>query len=184
MPEVLFVSPNYLKRTTMINGSVDENYIAQAALVAQDKTMQIYLGSDLYDALRSKIQNNTLAGAYLTLMETYVRKAAAWWTLVELLPTLHVKIDNGGLVIRSSENTSAISPADFHRELERCRQNANFYTAQMYRYLCRNVASLPEYGTNVQNRICAQPFVYYQSGLTVSKGSGRYTQNLEILSTC
>jgi hypothetical protein len=184
MPEVLFVSPNYLKRTTMLNGGVDENYISQAVLIAQDKTLQLYLGSDLYDALRTKVQNNTLAGAYLTLMENYVRKAAAWWTMVELLPTLYVKIDNGGLVIRSSDNTSAISQGDLHREVERCRQNANFYTAQMHKYLCHNVTSIPEYGTNTQNRICAQPFVYYQSGLTFSKGAGRYTNNPELYSTC
>jgi hypothetical protein len=184
MPEVLFISPNYLKRTTMLNGSVDENYISQAVLIAQDKTLQLYLGSDLYDALRTKIAGNTLAGAYQTLVETYARKALAWWTMVELLPTLHVKIDNGGLVVRSSDNTSAITPDDLHREIERCRQNANFYTAQMYKYLCHNTASLPEYSTNTQNRICAQPFVYYQSGLTFSRGSGRYARNLELYSTC
>jgi len=184
MPEVLFISPNYLKRTTMLNGGVDENYISQAVLIAQDKTLQLYLGSDLYDALRTKIAGNTLAGAYQTLVETYARKALAWWTMVELLPTLHVKIDNGGLVIRSSDNTSAITPDDLHREIERCRQNANFYTAQMHKYLCHNTASIPEYTTNLQNRICAQPFVYYQSGLTFSRGSGRYTQNLELYSTC
>ena len=78
MAEVLFVNPNYLKRVTQLNGAVDENYISQAVILAQDKNVQIYLGSDLYDALRTKISGGTLAGNYLTLVESYVRKATAW----------------------------------------------------------------------------------------------------------
>ena len=168
--EVLFVDPNYLKRVTQLNGGVDENYIVQAVILAQDKNIQLYLGSDLYDALKTKVQNATLAGNYQILMDTYVRKATAWWTMVELLPSLYVKIDNGGLVIRSSDNTTAISQSDFHREVERARQNANFYTNQMYRYLCQNPNLFPEYTTDLQNRITAQPFVYYQSGLGIGGG--------------
>ena len=165
--EVLFIDANYLKRITQLNGGVDENYIEQACILAQDKNLQLYLGSDLYDALKDKVQNSTLAGNYLTLMNTYVRKATAWWTMVELMPSLYVKIDNGGLVIRSSDNTTAISQGDYHRELERARQNANFYTNQMYRYLCQNSSLFPEYNTDLQNRIMAQPFTYYQSGLSI-----------------
>jgi hypothetical protein len=175
MAEVLFVNPNYLKRVTQLNGAVDENYISQAVILAQDKNVQIYLGSDLYDALRTKISGGTLAGNYLTLVENYVRKATAWWTMVELMPSLYVKIDNGGLVIRSSENTTAISQTDYHWELERMRQNANFYTQQMYLYLCQNSSLFPEYSTNLYNRICAQPFRYYQSGLSISGSWDRPT---------
>jgi len=40
MAEVLFVNPNYLKRVTQLNGAVDENYISQAVILAQDKNVQ------------------------------------------------------------------------------------------------------------------------------------------------
>lgn len=184
MAEVLFVSPNYLKKVTQLNGSVDENYISQAVIIAQDKHLQTYLGSDLYDALKARVTAGTVTGLYATLMDAYVRKATAWWTMVELLPTLNVKIENGGLMIYTGDNKSAISTSDLHREIERCRANAHFYTAQMYKYLCHNTAGIPEYSTNTQNRLCAQPFVYYQNGLTFSQGAGRYTRNLELYSVC
>ena len=65
--------------------------------------------------------------------------------MVELIPSLYVKMDNGSLVLRVSEDTQTITPDDLHREVERARQNAQFYTYRMYQYLCNNSSLFPEY---------------------------------------
>ena len=106
--EILFVNPDYLKRITQLNGGVDEAVIVPAVILAQDKWIQQFLGTDLLNKLKNDVSGSGPTGAYATLLDNYVRKATAWWTMVELLPNLYVKLDNGGLVIRTAENLSLI----------------------------------------------------------------------------
>ena len=103
-------------------------------------------------------------------MNDYVRKATLWWTMVELIPSLYVKMDNGSLVLRVSEDTQTILPDDLHREVERARQNAQFYTYRMYQYLCNNSSLFPEYSSNTGADMLPQPADYFQSGMSISSG--------------
>jgi hypothetical protein len=171
--EVLFINPDYLKRMTQVNGAVEDSVIVPAVILAQDKWIQQYLGTDLLEKLKTDVTGDTLAAQYQTLLDDYVRKAVVWWTMVELLPNLYVKLDNGGLVIRTAENTVAISPDDLHRETEAARQNAQFYTTRMVEYLCNNSNLFPEYSSNTGADMLPEKQVYYQNGMTISTGSGQ-----------
>ena len=171
--EVLFVNPDYLKRLTNLNGSVEDSYVVPSVIIVQDKIIQQYLGTDLMESLLSHIKAGTLAGNDATLVDDYVRKAVAWWTMVDLIPSLYVKIDNGGLVIRMAENTTPISPADLHREVERARQNAQFYTERLVAYLCQNSDLFPAYSTNSGSDMSPITETYNQNGLTYSLGGAK-----------
>ena len=149
-----------------------------AIILAQDKYLQQYLGTDLLQALKAKITDDTLSGAYVTLLDDYVRKATAWWSMVEMLPNLYVKLDNGGLVIRSAENTNAIGPDDLHREIENARQNAQFYTTRLVEYLCANITLFPEYTSNTHPDMLPQRTAYYQNGMTISGGHDQIDPDL------
>jgi len=97
--EVLFVNPDYMKRMTQLNGGVEDSVMVPAIILAQDKHIQQYLGTDLLNKLKADIEAASVTGNYETLLDGYVRKATVWWSMVELLPNLYVKLDNGGLVI-------------------------------------------------------------------------------------
>jgi|TARA_R100000479_G_scaffold92544_1_gene45630 hypothetical protein len=168
--EVLFVNPDYLKRITQLNGAVEEAVMVPAIILAQDKYLQQYLGTDLLNKLKSDVAGSGPSGVYETLLDDYVRKTTAWWSMVEMLPNLYVKLDNGGLVIRTAENTTAIGPDDLHREIENARQNAQFYTTRMVEYLCHNQTSFPEYTSNTSPDMLPQRTAYYQNGMTISIG--------------
>lgn len=171
--EVLFVNPDYMKRITQLNGGVEDAVMVPAIILAQDKYLQQYLGTDLLNKLKSDISMASVTGVYATLLDGYVRKATVWWTMVELLPNLYVKLDNGGLVIRVSDSTSPISQDDLHREIENARQNAQFYTSRLVEYLCANQSSFPEYTSNTSPDMLPEYQVYYQNGMTISTGSGK-----------
>ena len=168
--EVLFVNPDYLKRLTNLNGSVEDSYVIPSVIIVQDKIIQQYLGTNLMESLLTHIKNLTLAGNDEILVDDYVRKCVAWWTMVDLIPSLYVKIDNGGLVIRTAENTTPISTADLHREIERARQNAQFYTERLVSYLCQNSSLYPEYSTNSGSDMSPTRETYNQNGMTYSFG--------------
>jgi hypothetical protein len=176
--EVLFVNPDYMKRLTQLNGSVEDRVMAPAIILAQDKYLQQYLGTDLLNKLKADVQAGTVTGNYATLLDNYVRKATVWWAMLELIPNLYVKLDNGGLVIRTSDATAPISDSDLHREMENARQNAQFYTTRMVEYLCNNSSLFPEYSSNSENDMLPQKTVYYQNGLTISTGHNQMDPDL------
>lgn len=170
-PEILFVNPDYLKRITNLNGSIEDSYVIPSVIITQDKIIQQYLGTDLLNKLKNDVSGGTLSGNYETLMDDYVRKTTAWWSMVDLIPSLYVKIDNGGLVIRSADNTTAISENDLHREVERARQNAQFYTERLVIYLTNNSHLFPEYSSNGAGKMSPQKEAYNQNGMTYSGGA-------------
>ena len=169
--EVLFVNVDYMKRLTNLNGSVESSYVVPSIILAQDKYMQEYLGTDLLNYLKTNI--GSLSGVHETLMDSYVRKATCWWTMVELIPDLYVRMDNGGLIIRSGE-ANPITLDDLNREVERARQNAMFYTQRMVSYLTDNSSSFPQYTSNTYPDMQPNKSVYNQNGFTVSHGKNYY----------
>ena len=176
--EVLFVNPDYMKRLTQLNGGVEDAVMVPAIILAQDKYLQQYLGTDLLNKLKSDISGDGVTGDYVTLLDSYVRKATVWWAMVELLPNLYVKLDNGGLVIRTSDKTTPISSDDLHREIENARQNAQFYTSRLVEYLCANQSLFPEYTSNTSPDMFPESQVYYQNGMTISIGNEGFDPDL------
>jgi len=176
--EVLFVNPDYMKRITQLNGGVEDAVMVPAIILAQDKHLQQYLGTDLLEKLKADVSGGTITGNYEALLDGYVRKVVVWWSMVELLPNLYVKLDNGGLVIRTAENTAAISEADLHREIENARQNAQFYTTRLVEYLCYNLSFFPEYTSNTGADMFPEKTAYYQNGMTISRGDGQLDSDL------
>lgn len=176
--EVLFVNPDYMKRLTQLNGGVEDAVMVPAIILAQDKYIQQYLGTDLLEKLKADISGSGVSGDYETLLDDYVRKATVWWSMVEMLPNLYVKLDNGGLVIRTAESTSPISEADLHREIENARQNAQFYTTRLVEYLCNNYSLFPEYTSNSGADMLPDSAVYFQNGMTISGGHDQIDPDL------
>lgn len=166
--ETLFVNPDYLRRITSLNGSVDESFIVPAVIVAQDKVLQAYLGTDLMTKLKAEAASGSPDAVYINLLDNYVRKVVAWWTMCELMPTLYVKINNGSLAIRTAENTTSITADDLHREVERARDNAEFYTERLVKHLMNNSQLYPEYTTNSGGDMLPQTETYNQNGMTIS----------------
>jgi hypothetical protein len=148
MAEVLLISPEYLKQKTALNEAVEQNIIYPATLLAQDKYAEKYLGTDLFNAIKTKIDDDTLSGNYATLHTDYIKPMMVWATMVELYPYLWIKHDNGNLVSRISEDTQTIDTGQYKRLVDGATQNAQFYAERLVRYLCANGSLFPEYSTN------------------------------------
>ena len=93
MAEVLFINGDYMKRYSHLNGSVEESYMVSHIMLAQDKYIQSFLGTRLFEKLKTDIAGGTLAGNYEALVENHVRKVTLWWSMVEMIPHLYVRLD-------------------------------------------------------------------------------------------
>jgi len=149
MAEILFISDVYIKKYTQVNGAVDSGLLYPSVYLAQDKYLQPWLGTVLYNKLKDDIANDTLAGVYETLVVDYCQKVILWWTMVEVLPSLVYKLDNGTYVQRTSEDSSPMSDATMKDMIVRYRSNAEYYSGLLFDYLCSNSNLFPEYSANV-----------------------------------
>lgn len=175
--EIYFLDETYIKKFTPINGAVDVNLIYPALAVAHDIHLKKWIGQNLLVKLRTDYAAGTITGDYSTLVADYLRKAVLWWTMVELLPKLLYKYDNGGLVTRQSEDTQSISDEVMKSEIDRAKQAALTYTETMIDYLNANPTSFPEYSNNVIPNKNPSGLVCRSTKFTVSAGNSAMSQN-------
>lgn len=161
----LFIAADYIRKKTAINDAVDAELMRVAIYTAQDMYVQLSLGTDLYQSLKTKVAAGTLSGVYLTLMQTYVMPLTLWYTMVELYPNLWIKHDNGGLHHRISDDTQYIDSFAYDRLVANAREKAKFYATRMEEYLCANASSFAEYTSNTWPDISPKT-TGYNSGAT------------------
>ncbi len=170
---VIYADSDYIKAYTYLNGSIGDDYLRVSMLTAQDKWIRPYLGDSLDAYLKAQIQAGTLSGNYETLVNTYIKPAFAWFTVVEYLPNALVKIDNSGLVQRISDDTTPATNADKNRLVNQATDNGEMYRQKLVDYLCANSTLFPQFSDNVFPENSPIYDNYQNAGMTVSKGHNR-----------
>lgn len=148
---VLFVNEDKLKSSTAINYNVDTAFLLPFLKIAQDKHLQIILGTKLYDKLQNDIagvDDATLTGVYKTLVDDYIQDAIIHYALVEALPFISFQIKNGSITQKNSENGTAATRQDVDYLVQKERDSAEFYGQRIVEYLCNDSSLFPEYSQN------------------------------------
>lgn len=166
---VLFIDEDYIKRYSTINGSVDPTFLEPRLIVAQDKWIQPILGTNLYQTIQAAIVADNLTADQRTLLEDFIMRATLHWAVLEILPSMLYKINNGALSTYSSEDSSPISRSELDRLVEEQRNNAQFYSERLIDYLCANNSLFPEYNTRASNdqMFPIKGTVYYEGGMEI-----------------
>ena len=145
----LFISATRLKKDTALGGSVDDNIIMPYILLAQDMFILPVLGTDLDAKLKSDIQGGSLAGAYKTLVETYIQPALVQFSFTELAPFLRLRFVNNSVVVMGDTDTgSSATYEDIKPLMDRSKDAAEFYRQRLIDYLRNNSSSFSEYTSN------------------------------------
>lgn len=148
MSYVLFISENKIKDSTAIGGNVDNEFLLPYIKVAQKKYIETKLGTDLFEALQTKITAGTLSGAYETLVDDYIQDALVHWSFYEALPFLRYKVMNNNVVSKTAENSNPLSREEAQDLREEIRNTAEFFTERLILYLKNNTSSFAEFTTN------------------------------------
>ena len=148
MAEALLITRTDLVKFTSMNGNVDTDKFIQYIKIAQDIHIQGYLGTDLLEKIKADIVAGTLAGDYLTLVETYIKPMLIRWAMVEFMPFAAYTIANKGVYKHSSENAENVDKIEVDFLIEKERKIAEHYTQRFIDYMCFNQSKFPEYNTN------------------------------------
>ena len=149
MAEGLMITRADLVKFTSVNGNLDDDKFLQYIKIAQDIHIQNYLGTDLFDKIKSDIQGGTLADDYLTLVSSYIKPMLIHWAMVEYLPFAAYTIANKGVFKHTSENATNVEKDEVDFLIEKERNLAQYYTDRFIDYMSINASSkFPEYYTN------------------------------------
>lgn len=148
MAIVSFISTDRLKKQTPIQENVDDDLLKPYIYRAQVTHIQQFLGTDLYNALKTKIINSTLAGDYQTLMDEYIQPALVEWSFYEVLPFISLKLTNKSVGRGNADYLAEADLADLKYLRNTVREMARFQSERLIGYLKENSNLFPEYQTN------------------------------------
>ena len=116
--------------------------------------VQNYLGTQLYNAITTKITTATLTGDYLDLVTDYVQPMLIHYAMVDYLPFANYQIRNGGVFKHKSDNSESTSKDELDILVQKHRTFADFYTKRFVDYMGIYASSLfPEYWTNANDNM-------------------------------
>ena len=161
----LMISRKDIVKFTSLNGNIDTDKFIQYILIAQETHIQNYLGSKLYDKIKSDIEGSSLAGNYLTLVNTYIKPMLCHWALVEFLPYAAYTISNKGIFKHNSENAINADKNEVDFLIEKERNIAQYYTDRFIDFMSFEAPSkYPEYFTNNNDDVFPDKNSYGFSG--------------------
>tara|TARA_Y100001938_G_scaffold48461_1_gene67508 strand:- start:692 stop:1255 length:564 start_codon:yes stop_codon:yes gene_type:complete len=161
MAYVLFISEDKLKDSTAINMNVDVEFLLPFVKQAQKLYVETKLGTDLTQKLKDEITAGTLAGAYKTLVDTYIGDMLPNMAFYHAIPFLRFKVENGNIYSKTSETGTALSTEEAQHLREEVKNTGEYYTERMIEYVTNNLDSFPEYSTNSGADVTPDKNAYY-----------------------
>ena len=165
MSYVLFISELKLKDSTAINLNVDPEILLPYVLQAQRIYIEPKIGTTLYQKLESLITAGTIGNvgneAYKTLVDEYIGDCLPSFAFHMCIPYLRFKTENGNIYSKTSETGNALSTEEAQHLREEVRNNAEYFTERMIKYITNNITLFPEYNTNSGADISPDQNAYY-----------------------
>ena len=133
--------------------------------MAQDRYILPILGTDLHNKLISDIQGSSLAGNYLTLLQTYIQPALVQFSYATVLPFLRLRMVNNAIVTMNSEQGSSVSHSDLKPLINAALDQGEFYRQRLIDYLTNT--TFTEYTSNSDAGDLSPTTANYYAGLNL-----------------
>jgi len=141
----LFVTEQYIKDNTLIDGNVDSKYLSVTINDAQRIHILPILGTALYNELNTQILANTVTALNNTLLVDYIQDALKYWVVYEGIDLFNYHITNKAIVTKNSDNSQPVQQVDVIRLMDRNKIKAEHFSERISKYLCANETSYPPY---------------------------------------
>jgi hypothetical protein len=134
-----------LKEMTAISAAVDVNLLQPFIEIAEEFYVKPVLGEDFYNDIVDSIEDGTLSGDILTLVNNYVYGTIAYYSWYEGLPMLYIRVEAKGLVKKFSDNSNAIDSNDFKLLRQSILDKCVMLKTRLEKYLYNNKELFPLY---------------------------------------
>lgn len=141
----LLISVQQIKDRTGLHANVQEQQVRPDIKYCQDAFLMPLLGTALMNKVQDGVENDNLAGVYLTLYNDYIIDALVYYVLSETPTTLTFQLYNKGLVRKSNETTTQPDMQEILDMSNKYKARAEWYGQRIADYLLENSEQFPEY---------------------------------------
>ena len=146
MAELLFITPNEMTSSTILSGNTDTDKYLFCILQAQITTIEPLLGTELYDKIKTDIENNTLTGLYLELYADFIKPITKNEALAQYIEIASYMVDNGGIYKKTGDSVEVVVKDEVQYLAGKYKSLAQMYVGRFNKWICKN--SIPEYKTS------------------------------------
>ena len=129
------ISTENLKKKGLIHQNTDTKVLSVAIQRTQDRVIQPALGSPLYRALLTRVENNDWTADYRTLMDDYVVPAMVAYVDFKVAKLTHTKITNKTTGNLNDDNMTSSTKQEVDQFREELRSDAEFYLERLIGFL-------------------------------------------------
>ena len=148
--KVLFLSVDYLRDNTVINGDVDSELLEPFIMSAQNVHIETVVGTNLYNSIIADIEADTLTGVDKDLVDNYLQPALVQWSLYEALPFINYKLTNKSIATKNSDNSDPVQLDELHYLRTNVRDVAEYMSERATKFLKNNTDLYPLFLENYE----------------------------------
>lgn len=145
-----FISISELK-SSVLNANIDDEYILPVVDEAQNIYLREILGDELYEAVDSGIERETIEGIYAELLDNYIKPYLKYMTQSLLVVPINFKIRNMGVVNQFGTDAATSGLKDTQYLADYYGKRAEFHANRLTEFLVRNADEIPEYRVSEDN---------------------------------
>lgn len=149
----IWIDKEFLVATTPIDSNVEWSKIEPIVDLCQTKYILPLLGTNLYSAIDGHItayitSSTAIPTDYKLLIDNYLRKILAWYTIYESSLAFKYRYENKGVMVKNSENSQPAEDKGLELIMNGWKSNAEMYGDLMIKYISPNSIKYPEYYNN------------------------------------
>lgn len=145
MSKIRIITENYIKENTPLTENNQMKDIFPHIDTAQEVHLQQILGSDFYEDILNKFDNQTLNQYEVKLVSDYIKPALLYRTLYLALPFIQYNLRNKGLMVNTDDASISASQNQFLFMYNIVRDRAIGNEDLLKKYLCKNDKLFPKY---------------------------------------
>lgn len=154
MAELLFITPQEMTQTTIMNGNVDVDKYAMCILNTQVRIIEPLLGTELYEKIKTDLPSG-LTGLYLEMFNDYIKPVTKYEACADYIAISPYTLANNGLFKNSPDNVEVVSKNEADFLSERYSSIAQTFVNRFDKWIGLNKNDIPEYKTS-QDKVNAQ----------------------------
>lgn len=172
MTEVLLTSEAFVKNVTGISDNIYAKYLLPSIREAQETGLRSVLGDALTDRLKDIVRGTIAPDIYRELIDK-LQYYLAYSTVVQLIPKVHFKVVNMGVVTTSDDSVQPVSYSEVEKMSFYYQSKADAECRKVQQWLLHNHAAFPELTENDCHAIKANLSSAASCGLWLGGARGR-----------
>jgi len=163
----LLINEEQLRLYTPISGTFDWAYITPHIITAQDKDIQPLIGQPLFQRLLTGIVDGDLTDNEELLLNDYIAKCLANWTMYHAYPFLSSKLVQSTLARVEVEDSIPVELDEAETLSWKLKATANFYSERLRDYLENNTDLFTEFEEEVDGELIQSDDKTYTFGFNL-----------------